>query len=353
MSLLDRYLFLSLMRGGSPVLLGLLGLFGFVELAEQLEDVGKGTFSSLDALRIVAFSLPRIGIDVLPVACLLGTVVGLGALANQSEITAMRAGGTGFGTLARPLAMLLAVIIVSVAALQQFVIPDFERRSAGLRAQAIANTTVQDGEHWTRSGSSLVRVGNVRYGTVPLDIEIYAFDTRGAFLSLTRAASADIVGANEWLLHDVSVTHLESAGAVRSHTDRLAWKNRIGAEQLAAFVQADHALAPTDLADYIGYLRDNELDAHRYQLLLWHQLSLPLGLVAMALLGIPFVTGSTRVVSLGARLALGGGVGIVFFLVERTITQVGLLYRLPAGPTSLMPDLLALAVAVGLLFRNR
>ena len=253
------------------MLLGLLGLFGFVELAEQLEDVGKGTFSSLDALRIVAFSLPRIGIDVLPVACLLGTVVGLGALANQSEITAMRAGGTGFGTLARPLAMLLAVIIVSVAALQQFVIPDFERRSAGLRAQAIANTTVQDGEHWTRSGSSLVRVGNVRYGTVPLDIEIYAFDTRGAFLSLTRAASADIVGANEWLLHDVSVTHLESAGAVRSHTDRLAWKNRIGAEQLAAFVQADHALAPTDLADYIGYLRDNELDAHRYQLLLWHQ----------------------------------------------------------------------------------
>ena len=353
MPLLDRYLFISLIRGGSPVLLGLLGLFAFIELAEQLEDVGKGTFSSLDALRIVAFSLPRIGIDVLPVTCLLGTVVGLGALANQSEITAMRAGGISIGKLARPLAVLLAIVIVSVAAVQQFVIPDFERRSAELRAHALASTSVQDDEHWTRSGSSLVRVGEVRYGTVPLDIEIYEFDDRGAIVNLTQAASADVIGANEWLLHEVTETRLGGAEAVRSHADRSVWQNRISADQLAAFVQADHALAPVDLAGYIGYLRDNGLDAHRYRLLLWHQLSLPFGLAAMALLGVPFVTGSTRAIPLGARLAAGGAVGIAFYLLERTITQLGLLYHLPAAPTSLAPDLLALAVALALLFRKR
>ena len=341
------------MRGGSPVLLGLLGLFGFIELAEQLEDVGKGTFSSLDALRIVAFSLPRIGIDVLPVTCLLGTVVGLGALANQSEITAMRAGGVGTGKLTRPLLVLLGIVIVSVASVQQYLIPDFERRSAGLRAHALANTSVQDDEHWTRSGSSLVRVGDVRYGTVPLDIEVYEFDAQGGIVRLTQAASADVISANEWLLHDVTVTRFGAAEASRTHADRLPWKNRISAEQLAAFVQADHALAPADLADYIGYLQDNGLDTHRYRLLLWHQLSLPFGLAAMALLGVPFVTGSTRAIPLGTRLTLGGAVGIAFYLLERTVTQIGLLYHLPAAPTSLAPDLLALAAALAALSRKR
>lgn len=350
---LDRYLFMALIRGGSPVLLGLLGLFGFVELAEQLEDVGKGTFSSLDALRIVAFSMPRIGIDVLPVACLLGTVVGLGALASQSELTAMRAGGVSVRRLTRPLFLLLTLIIGSVALLQQFVVPDFERRSATLRAYALGNTSALSDEHWTRSESSLVRVGDVRYGIVPLDIEIYEFNEDGRILQLIQAGSADILNPGEWLLHDVTTTRLDAEAAHQSRADRLSWQNRIGAEQLAAFVQADHALAPTDLAEYISYLQDNDLDAHRYAMILWHQLSLPIALAAMALLGVPFVMGSTRTVSLGARLTLGGMAGIAFYLLERTATQVGLLYELPAPLAGLAPDLAALAVALVALGRKR
>ena len=265
----------------------------------------------------------------------------------------MRAGGVSVARLARPLFGLLGIVIVSVAAVQQYVIPDFERRSASLRAHALTGTSVQGNEHWTRSGSSLVRVGDVRYGMIPLDIEIYEFDAGGGIVRLTQAASADVISANEWLLHDVTVTRLDADEAVRSRADRLPWQNRIGAERLLAFVQAEHALAPADLFDYIGYLDDNGLDTHRYRLLLWHQLSLPLGLAAMALLGVPFVTGSTRAMPLGARITLGGAIGIAFYLLERTVTQFGLLYQLPAAPTSLTPNVLALGVALLALVRRR
>ena len=73
----------------------------------------------------------------------------------------------------------------------------------------------------------------------------------------------------------------------------------------------------------------------------------------MALLGVPFVIGSTRAIPLGTRLTLGGAVGIAFYLLERTVTQIGLLYHLPAAPTSLAPDLLALAAALAALSRKR
>ena len=78
-------------------------------------------------------------------------------------------------------------------------------------------------------------------------------------------------------------------------------------------------------------------------------LSLPLGLVAMGLLGLPVVVGSTRSLSLGARIAIGGAVGIGFYLLERLLTQLALLYRLSPPLTGLLPDLVALGVAVWLI----
>ena len=346
MNLLDRYIFAALLRGGAPVLLGLLGLFGFIELAEQLEDAGRGAFGTLDALRVVAARLPRIGIELLPVTCLLGTVIGLGALANQSEIVAMGACGIGAARLVRSLWILVGGIVLAALLLQQLAIPALEFQAAELRARALAQVSERDGEHWTRSESSLIRIGAVRFGLMPEDIEIYQFDERGQVAALMQAARADLLRPEEWLLQDVEAVRFDKDAARRERFDRLAWRSGLGAEQLGALLQADHALAPTDLIGYIGHLESNGLDAHRYRVLLWRQASLPLGLIAMALLGAPFAMGSTRLMSTGARVALGATLGMGFYLLEQLSMQLGLLYRLPAWATGLAPDLLALLAAL-------
>lgn len=353
MNLLDRYVFAALLRGAAPVLLGLLGLFGFIELAEQLEDAGRGAFGTLDALRVVAARLPRIGIELLPVTCLLGTVIGLGALANQSEIVAMSACGIGAARLVRPLWMLVGGIVLAALLLQQLAIPALEFQAAELRARALAQVSERDGEHWTRSESSLIRIGAVRFGLMPEDIEIYQFDERGQVAALMQAARADLLRPDEWLLQDVVAIRFDEDAARRQRFDRLAWRSGLGAEQLGALLQADHALAPTDLIGYIGHLESNGLDAHRYRVLLWRQASLPLGLIAMALLGAPFAMGSTRLMSTGARVALGGTLGMGFYLLEQLSMQLGLLYRLPAWATGLAPDLLALLAALAALAWKR
>lgn len=353
MRLLDRYVFAALLRGGAPVLLGLLGLFGFIELAEQLEDVGRGSFGTLDALRVVAARLPRIAIELLPITCLLGTVIGLGFLAAQSEIVALGASGIGALRLARPLGLLVGGMVLAALLLQQQAIPALEFQAAELRAKALAQVSERDGEHWTRSESSLIRIGAVRFGLMPVDVEIYQFDGKGRILALTQAARVDMLRPEEWLLQDGAVLRFGEGAVRRERFERLAWRSGISAEQLGALVQAEHALAPTDLAGYIDHLQDNGLDAHRYRVLLWRQASLPLGLIAMALLGVPFAMGSTRLMSTGARVALGGTLGMGFYLLEQLSMQLGLLYRLPAWATGLAPDLLALLAALSALAWKR
>ena len=346
MLILDRYVFISLLRGGAPVVLLLLGLFGFLELAEQLEDIGKGSFSSNDALRVAALHLPGIGIDLLPVVCLLGSIIGYGALARSEELTVLRMSGWSLMRAARPVLVLALVLAAGVLASQQWLIPLLEQQASELRVNTYEGSTREDAAYWTRQGNRLLRIGSVEMGMVPVDIEIYELDADGRLLEIQRAARADVLGARDWLLRDVTTIRFSAQGQDVNRYKVLPFVPDFDARQIFTLINADHALAPLDLYRYIGHLRSNGLDSHRYEVLLWQQLSLPFGLLALSLLGLPIVMGSSRAMSMGARIAIGGAVGIGFFLVERLTTQLALLYLWSAPLTGLLPDLLMLAGAI-------
>jgi lipopolysaccharide export system permease protein len=73
----------------------------------------------------------------------------------------------------------------------------------------------------------------------------------------------------------------------------------------------------------------------------------------MALLGVPFVVGSTRSLAAGSRISIGIVIGILFYLAERTLGQVALLYALPPTVMAVGPDLFILVLAIFALSRAR
>ncbi len=338
MKIIDRYLISALIRGVGLIFLLLIGLFSFFELAQQLNMVGRGSFESTDAIRMVGFSLPRLAIDVLPVTCMLGCIIGLGQLANNQELTILRASGMSVARLTRPLLWLVAGLTILVLTLQQFVIPEFSRQASILLDKASESGSGQRQDYWTRSATNLIRVGEIEFGNRPRDIEIYEMDG-GKISRIIEAENADVIESNQWLLHQVRTTTFNTDGkaAVVSLDDQQIWQSRLTAEQIYKFILADFALSPLDLYRYIGHLAKNNLDAHRYQVMLWQQISLPIGLIAMSLLGIPFIMGSLRRIPIGTRITLGSSIGVLFFLGQRTFTQVGLLYQLPAAAVGLIP----------------
>jgi LPS export ABC transporter permease LptF/LPS export ABC transporter permease LptG len=74
-------------------------LFTFIifmrDLGKILEFVVRDSASMGDVLRIIAFTLPNALIVTIPMAVLVGILLGLSRLASDSEITAMRASGMG------------------------------------------------------------------------------------------------------------------------------------------------------------------------------------------------------------------------------------------------------------------
>lgn len=352
---IDRYLMLSMIRGGIPILGLLLGLFAFLTLAEELEDVGKGNFEVIDALNVMVLSLPKISLELLPVTSLIGVLVGLGTLANQQELIALRAAGWSNFRMARPVLILALAIVAGAIATQQWFIPWLEQQIAGLRANAVEDAELEgtDAEFWTRNESQIVRIGGVQFGLMPTDIEIFERNEQGHVDRVLKANRADILDGGTWQLWDVFTTEIAGTGTRTGRQDSLSWTSALNPDQMATIITTAAALAPTDLVSYIGHLKENDLDSHHYRLVLWQQLSLPLGILGMALLGIPFVVGSTRSMATGTRISIGIVIGILFYLGERTLGQVALLYNLPPIPLAVGPDLLILGLALFSLKRAR
>ena len=74
-------------------MLVLLTLIAFVELEKERGEVGRGSYGMLEAFFYVGLVLPRFAYEIFPIATLLGSLVGLGAMANHAELIAMRAAG--------------------------------------------------------------------------------------------------------------------------------------------------------------------------------------------------------------------------------------------------------------------
>jgi lipopolysaccharide export system permease protein len=199
---------------------------------------------------------------------------------------------------------------------------------------------------WTRSSNNFVHVGNVLFNHILVDVEIYKMDEKGTLETLIQAKRATIVGVDTWLLENVTRTQLSGMTATEDHTERLRWTDLISQEQAEVLILPLEALAPYDLVQYIRYLRKNDLDTHHFRVIFWKQISIAISVVAMGLLSLPLLVGSTREVSASQRIVLGGIIGIAFYLIQQMTGQLASLFNLVPSLTILAPVVGLLAIAV-------
>ncbi len=349
MIILDRYIMSHFVKGVLPVLFLLLALFSFLTLAEELEDVGKGTFTQLDAFLVVLLTLPRRIVDLLPVTVLLGGLMGLGAMANHQELVAARAAGMSRARMAYPVLLVSLSLAVLVALMQSVLVPVSEREASQLRSRSLEETSVDAVgrlKFWTRSGGNIVHVNDVLFNRILSDVEIYSMDQHGKLRQLIQAEQATITGVDTWLLKNVVRTRLDGMSVSEEPLAQLKWTGLLSAEQADILMLPLESLAPYELLRYISHLDENELDTHHLLVIFWSQMSVMIAVIAMGLLSLPMLVGSTRSISASQRIVSGGIIGIAFYLLQQLSGHMANLFGLLPSVTIMTPVLVLLAVAV-------
>lgn len=349
MKTLDRYIGTSFAWGFSLVILILISLFSFLELVVQLDDVGKGNFQMLDCFLFVGLTLPKRILDLLSVSALLGSIIGLGMLADRGELIAMRAAGLSVRRICFSVLAAGGLLMLMAGIVAEFVAPPLEQHARTHRLLAISGSPrmlLTKRGFWARHGKYFIRVGKTLSGGIATDLDIYERGEEGHLRAFIHAREADIHNDKRWILKGIQKKVIEEQRIATYSLPSLTLDSFLSTEQVSVLELPPDSLSPSDLYQYIETLRERGQNADHYTLALWQKVAVPLTTGAMVLLSLPFVFGPPRGMTVGLRITLGTMVGITFYLANQVIGYMGLLLELHPALTTLAPVAAILWIAL-------
>ena len=285
----------------------LIPLFSFLDLVEQLDDVGKGYYQIDDAFLNVLLTLPRRFIQLSPFIALLGNVVALGRLAINSELISLRAAGYSPVEISRASLKVGLLLIALIGILEQFVAPPLQQQAIALRSAALDQGT-ELGKNlgiWTRNEQQILRISELQPDTRLTAVEILHLDDSGNVSEYIYADGFNIIKEQEWLLHNVTKKSIKEEGVTSSITPSMTWNTFLKPEQISTLTKQQESLSPVELFQYITYLQNTGQDSSAYSLILWRKFGGAITTLGMLLFSIPFVLGSVRS-GIANRLVLAG-----------------------------------------------
>ena len=335
----DRYLAVTVLRLIAVVLICLLTVVTLFTIVDELSDITPG-YTEAHALLYVLYSTPRRLSEVVPYGVFIGTLVGLGVLASQSELTVLRSVGVSLGRLFASTAVAAFVVLAGNVGLSEFIAPAGENAANTLKLRVVRGdeSGAIDSTTWYRDGEVITSVDGYSGDGALIGIRQFVVED-GRLLASRRADGAAYVpDTGQWRLENVVETRfLDGATSVR-RVDAMAWESGTAPELLSAKALFDPGkLSLRDLRFRIDYLVGEGLDATRYQVAFWAKVLQPAATLGLVLLALAFVVGPMREVGLGARLAVGIAVGLAFKYLTDLFGPVSVVFAIPPWLAMLVP----------------
>jgi lipopolysaccharide export system permease protein len=341
MNILERYIGRSILMGTVVVMVVLLTLLGVFELMKNLDDVGVGSYTSLDAFIASLLTLPRRMFEIFPVAALVGSLLGLGLLANTGELTAMRSAGVSINALIIAVLKTGLLMLVFVFVIGEFVGPVSEAyvQKVELEKKQQKITLKSQNGFWARDGGEFINIRTILPGSELRDIYIYRVEPDKRITLSTYAKSARYIDG-KWQLQGILQTAIDTAQTRSRAIENASWSSMIDPDLLSVIVVEPNMLTAKGLYNYMSFMNANGQDATRYEVAFWNKIFTPLTTVVMLVLSIPFVLGSLRESSVGHRVFIGTLIGTVFFVAKDTVAHLSLVYSFDPLLASTLPALI-------------
>lgn len=354
-SILSQYLMRAIMVSTALVLIVLLGLAGLFEFIAELDDT-QGNYQTPQAILYTALRLPNLAFQMLPIAALIGSLLGLGALAGNSEIIVMRSAGLSVRELAGMVAVSGAVLLVLTGLLGEFIGPPLDLYARNMRVEARYQQDDDDedlsSEAWVKDGSVYLNLERVNPDFQFGSLYMYKFEN-DRLQAIAIAENSGIDKDDNWILENLRETQFKEDGVQVSESSRSIESFEVDADLLGSALAKPLSLSAREMLSYIDYLERNNLDATKYETEFWYRISRTFTVLIMPILALAFVFGSLRTGSAGGRLMLGVIIGLAYYLASETLSNSGQVFDLNPVVVSWLPSLALAIVAMLALSRIR
>ncbi|PYF79486.1 lipopolysaccharide export system permease protein [Marinomonas alcarazii] len=312
MTRIDRYIGNSVLWAFLIVAVVLLGLDFALTFIEQIKKVNDNyTIQSL--LQVILYRLPGKLAEYIPIASLIGTLMGLGTLAATSELTVMRAAGMPIWRIGFAACQPILLVSLLGMGISEFVSPIAEQKATLIEKfkDQESGTFSLTGGVWLKADNNFVYIDAADDTGKLYNLQI--FSPEGQKLNYIRTAStAEHVQGTQWQLNNVTETRFHEDRIEKINMDRANWDVSITPEHLFLATQEPDSLSLSQLQNYQSYLKEQKLDSARYELEFWITALRPVASLALVLVALSSVFGPLRSSTMGSRIFTGVIIGLAF-----------------------------------------
>ena len=350
------------------VTLAFLSLFFFFDLVDELRWVNQGSsggYKLRHALTYVSLLAPSRLYELLPITVLIGTIVVMARLAQNSEFTILRTSGLGPWRALRTLLGLGLMFTLTTFAIGDYVAPAADQFGRLLRSRYTGEITIGQTGAWLKEKQSYnsyaVNVGTLLPDGGMRQIRIIEFDNLGRLVSNTRAETGQFGLDDAWRLEkvdrtDFSGTEGKEGVAARANLPTYRWPTSLTAEMVSVALLNPERMPIVDLFQYMRHLDANGQASQRYEIGFWRKVFYPLSCLVMVVLALPFAYLHFRAGGISTYVFIGVMTGISFFLLNNLFGHFGNLRNwepwLAAAAPGLIYSILSLSAFGWLVLRR-
>lgn len=349
---LSRYISSSIIGAIALVLFIIVTIDAIGAINDGRGDIDKD-YTFYQVIIYVLLTLPARVYEYIPMASLIGCLVGLGALANNSELVVMRAAGVSVLRIVWLVLRPIIVLILLGALLGEYVVPYTDQYAESRRMLLKGGETAQESVSglWNKEGDEFMHFNAVYPGGVLFGVTRYQFDEDHALKESSFSVRATYQG-DHWVEERGAVTRFLGD---RTEVDTFIirdWETDISPELLHYIVLPPESLAMRGLHEYSSYLDNQGLDASKYKLVFWAKALQPLTIISLVLIAISFIFGPLREVTMGYRIFAGVVVGLVFRTSQDLLGPASIVFGFSPLLAVIIPASICCLVGIVLLRRS-
>jgi lipopolysaccharide export system permease protein len=353
MRILTRYVAKAYLR----MLLLCMGAFIAIYLVvDFMEKIARFTRNGAQWQHIALFFIaktPEIVSQAAPLAVLMATLLTLGTLSMNSELTAMRSCGIGLGRITAPILVISFLVSLLSLFIGELVLPKSFAQRTYIQEVLIEkkSPSMYFRQHniWHREEGAILRASLFDQGSQSLKgITLWQVQGGGEPVQRTDAASG-VLDQQGWIFQDAVVRDFragEVSGTRKFATLRVPLK--LKPDDLKVLGKYSDSMTIAQLSRYCEKLKASGYDPTRYLAQMHSRFSLPFGCAIMAFIGIPFALRSGRSSGIAFGIGLSLGIGFLYVIVNSVIISFGQIGLLPPMVAAWATNFIFLLVGVWL-----
>jgi lipopolysaccharide export system permease protein len=352
MKILNRYIRSHIIRSTAMVMLVLIGVQSFMEFVDQLSDIGVGHYGALQAMLYVPLQLPSDLYQLFPMAGFLGSLIGLGRLAQSSQLIVMRSSGVSILQISWSVIKASLMMIVVVTLIGEWLAPQLQHQADKRKdiAKGKYHDETQLKNVWLKRNNAYIYINDVSSDQHMENITRFNYDSQSHLLRVAFAQKGELIHG-EWQLFDIQETLFSKDKVIASKLAAEPLGFKFEPKMLKKVHEGVEDESIVMLFHNILYRQKTGLVTSQYQYAFWKRIFQPITTIMMICLGIPFIFGSLRSSSMGFRVMAGVIIGFGFYMLNQFFGPITLVYQFPPLLAAALPTLLFMLAYVILLRR--